>query len=44
MKIAVLTDKEGKTLSFYESGFVKLFSNDKGTWNFQNGLRKSLSR
>ena len=33
MKIAVLTDKEGNTLSFYEPGFVKLFSNEKGAWN-----------
>ncbi|MCX6178937.1 MAG: Fe-only nitrogenase accessory protein AnfO [Chlorobiales bacterium] len=33
MNIAVLTDKEGNTLSFYESGMVKLFSNEKGTWN-----------
>ena len=33
MKIAVLTDTEGNTLSFYESGFVKLFSNEKGMWN-----------
>ena len=33
MNIAVLTDKEGNTLSFYEPGMVKLFSNDNGTWN-----------
>ena len=33
MKIAVLTDKEGNTLSFYEPGIVKLFSNDNGTWS-----------
>lgn len=33
MNIAVLTDKEGNTLSFYESGMVKLFSNEKGTWS-----------
>ncbi len=33
MKIAVLTERAGNVLSFYESGFVKLYSNDKGTWN-----------
>ena len=33
MNIAVLNDKEGNTLSFYEPGIVKLFSNDNGTWN-----------
>lgn len=33
MIIAALTDKEGNALSFYGSGFVKVFSNDKGSWN-----------
>ena len=33
MNIAVLTDNEGNTLSFNESGMVKLYSNEKGTWS-----------
>jgi len=43
MIIAVMTDKDGNTLSFYESGFVKLFSNEKGTWNCIEEFRFELN-
>jgi Fe-only nitrogenase accessory protein AnfO len=49
VKIAVLTDKEGNTLSFYETGMVKLFSNEKGIWEcvgefpFELNEKKGLS-
>ncbi|NTV92707.1 MAG: Fe-only nitrogenase accessory protein AnfO [Chlorobiaceae bacterium] len=33
MKIAVLSDKEGNALSFYDAGAVRVFSNEEGRWN-----------